>query len=70
MSRNEIAKMSVEERVALMEELWSSFDRDGLEYPVPDWHEKILDERADTKDEDFLPIDDVKKYLQSKLNDN
>jgi len=69
MSRNEIAKMSVEERVALMEELWASFDRDGLEYPVPDWHEKILDERADSKDEDFLPLDDVKKYLQSKLND-
>jgi len=69
MSRNEIAKMSVEERVALMEELWVSFDRDDLVYPVPDWHEKILDERADSKDEDFLPLDDVKKYLQSKLND-
>jgi putative addiction module component (TIGR02574 family) len=70
MSRNEIAKMSVEERVALMEELWSSFDRDGIEYPAPAWHEKILDERANSKDEDFLPLDDVKKYLQSKLNDD
>jgi len=40
MSRNEIAKMSVEESVALMEELWASFDRNSLEYPVPDWYEK------------------------------
>lgn len=70
MSRNEIAKMSVEERVALMEELWASFDRDGLEYPMPDWHEKILAQRADSKDEDFISLDEVKKSLQEELNDD
>jgi len=69
MSRNEIAKMTVAERIALMEELWASFDRDGLEYPAPKWHEKVLNERANSKDDDFLPLEEVKKYLQSKLND-
>jgi len=69
MSRNDIAKMSVEERVALMEELWASFDRDNLEYPVPAWHEKVLEERANSKDEDFISLAEVKKSLQAELND-
>ena len=69
MSRNDIAKMSVEERVALMEELWASFDRDDLEYPVPAWHEKVLEERANSKDEDFISLAEVKKSLQAELND-
>lgn len=49
MSRNDIAKMSVEEHVALMEELWASFDRDALEYPVPVWHKKILEESRERR---------------------
>ncbi|MCK5539135.1 MAG: addiction module protein [Bacteroidales bacterium] len=61
--------MTVEERVALMEELWASFDRDELEYPVPAWHEKVLDERANSKEEDFISLSEVKKSLQSELND-
>jgi hypothetical protein len=69
MSRNEIAKMSVEERVALMEDLWASFDRDGLEYPVPMWHEEVLKERADSKEEEFISLAEVKKSLQAELND-
>jgi hypothetical protein len=69
MSKNEISKMSVEERVALMEELWTSFDRDDLEYPVPAWHEKVLDERANSEDEDFIPLAEVKKSLQAELDD-
>jgi len=68
MSRNEIAKMSVAERVALMEELWASFDRDDLEYPAPAWHEKVLEERANSKDEDFISLTEVKKSLQSELH--
>jgi len=69
MSRNEISKMTVEERVALMEELWASFDRDNLEYPVPAWHEKVLLERENSKEEDFLSLAEVKKSLQAELND-
>ena len=66
MSKNEIAKMSVEERIALMEELWASFDRDDLEYPVPAWHEKILEERSQQKK--FIPFEEAKKNLHEALN--
>ena len=68
MSRNEIANMTVEERVALMEELWASFDRDGLEYPVPSWHKDVLHERAKKDDSHFLPFDEVKRSLYEELN--
>lgn len=68
MSRNDIAKMSVEERVALMEELWASFDRDNLEYPMPAWHEKVLKDREDKDESHFISFDEVKKNLQKELN--
>lgn len=68
MSRNDISKMSVEERVALMEELWASFDRDDLEYPVPAWHAKVLKERANQDESHFIPLEEVKKNLQKELN--
>jgi putative addiction module component (TIGR02574 family) len=68
MSQNEISKMSVKERIALMEELWASFERDGLDYPVPAWHEELLNERAKKDDSHFLSFDKVKKSLQEDLN--
>ena len=68
MSRNEIANMSVEERVRLMEEIWASFDRNDEEYPVPAWHEDILKERANSAYEDFVPFDEAKKRLRAALN--
>ena len=66
MSRNDIANMSVEERVALMEELWASFNHDDLEYPVPAWHEKVLEQRAQKKN--FIPFEEAKKNLHEALN--
>lgn len=68
MSRNDIAKMSVEERVALMEDLWASFDHDNLEYPVPEWHESILKQRTNSDRSHFIPFDEVKKNVQKELD--
>jgi len=67
MSQNDIAKMSVEERVALMEALWASFD-DGEAYPVPQWHEEILKQRAAYKEEDLIPFSEAKKEIHEALN--
>ena len=68
MSKNDIVNMSVGERVALMEELWSSFDRDNLEYPVPAWHKEVLEERAQKEKNSFIPFDEAKKSLREALN--
>ena len=66
MSRNDIENMSAEERIVLMEELWASFDRDDLEYPVPAWHKEILEERANSND--FVPFEKAKEQLREALD--
>jgi len=69
MSRNDIENMSAKERIALMEEIWASFDRDDLEYPVPQWHKEVLAQRAKSKEKDFISLAELKKSLQAELND-
>ena len=66
MSRNDIENMSAEERIALMEELWASFDRDDLEYPVPAWHKEVLEERVNSNS--FIPFDKAKEQLREALD--
>jgi len=68
MSRNEIANMSVEERIRLMEEIWASFEQNGEEYPAPEWHEKVLREREDADESRFLPFEEVRRRLQAELD--
>jgi hypothetical protein len=68
MSNNDIANMSILERVSLMEELWSSFEKDGLEYPTPKWHEEILNQRASKDSSHFISFDEAKKSLYEDLN--
>ena len=68
MSKSDIANMSVEERIALMGELWASFDHDGLEYPVPVWHEEVLEERMQQEENNFIPFDKVKQNFRKALN--
>ena len=68
MSGNDIENMSAKERIALMEEIWASFDRDGLEYPVPVWHKQVLKERANSKRDKFIPFEKAKEQLHEALN--
>lgn len=39
--------MSSSERVEAMELLWQSFAKEGIDYPSPDWHGKVLAERSE-----------------------
>ncbi len=68
MSRNDIVKMSVQERVALMEEIWASFEQDNLEYPTPSWHEKVLKDREEKEESHFIAFDEAKKHLSEALH--
>ena len=45
MSLNDINKMSVAERMYLMEQLWDSFKQNEEALVTPAWHEDILTER-------------------------
>lgn len=64
---NEITQMPIEERLALMEELWVSFERENLEHPTPAWHQEVLIERERKKEKKFIPLDEVKQNLREAL---
>ncbi len=68
MSRNDIADMSVSERLQLMEEIWTSFDRENIDIPTPLWHEEVLNERAKKDDSHFIPFEEAKQKLYEELN--
>lgn len=43
----DIEKMTVAERILVMERLWASLTKEYQETGVPLWHQKILDQRLD-----------------------
>ena len=65
MSQVEVTAMSVEERIALMEEIWASFEQEDLEDSIPFWHEEVLKEREN--EVSFVSLDEVKKNVKERL---
>ena len=64
-------KMSVEEKLDLMEVLWEDLSRTPDEIPSPAWHKEVLDEclrRAESGEEKFLNFEDVKKDLLRRFS--
>lgn len=43
LTESQVAKLSVDERMRLIEMIWSSFAPDDL--PVPDWHQDVIEQR-------------------------
>ena len=68
MSKSDIANMSVEQKLELMEQIWDSFVQNDESLPSPAWHKEVLDERKNAVESNFSSIDDVKKRLQTALN--
>jgi hypothetical protein len=68
MSKSDIANMSVNERLQLMEEIWTSFERDTLDIPVPIWHQEILQQRGHKDDGHFVAFEDAKQTLYKAFN--
>ena len=42
---SQIDRMSVTERLQVMDQLWDSLNRCGDEIPSPDWHQDVLADR-------------------------
>ena len=61
--------MSSSERVEAMELLWESFSTEGIDYPSPDWHGKVLAERSeiiDSANAIWLSVDELQSRLISR----
>ncbi len=58
-----IKKMSVIERIQIMEALWDSFLHEGFEIESPEWHHDILENRKrkiENGKAEFITIKELK----------
>ena len=62
-------KMTREEKLRIMEELWVDLSRDESKFESPAWHADVLRERVEefkSGKEAFLDWEEVKKQLRNK----
>ena len=62
----EIQRLSLNEKLQLMEALWEDLRSKGGEIPVPDWHKELLDQRrkaVEAGQEEVLDWEQVKNSL-------
>jgi putative addiction module component (TIGR02574 family) len=64
----QIAKMSVSERLQVIDEIWESLNRHSHEIPSPEWHQEVLNDRkarALRGEAKFLTLDQLRTRLRS-----
>ena len=65
-----IDRLSVEERLALVEEIWASICADSASVPLTDLQRAELDRRVaddDTLPEDVIPWEEIKASMHARL---
>ena len=63
-----IESLSVPERLALVDRIWSSLQSDPDSVPSPEWHKNLLEERVrrlESGEATVSPLEDVKKRLDA-----
>jgi len=66
LSKSEIAALSTEERLALIDDLWESLEAPVLEASVEASHRRIIEERLadyDPSSDELLTLDQVSERL-------
>jgi putative addiction module component (TIGR02574 family) len=64
-----LEKMTREEKLRIMEELWVDLSRNESQFESPAWHGEVLRERAEavkSGKETFIDWEEAKKQLRSK----
>lgn len=67
----EIESLSVQEKLALVDRIWSSLHTDPDVVPSPEWHAEVLEERLkrlESGEATVSPLSEVKERLE-KLGD-
>lgn len=65
-----LTEMSIAEKIAMMEELWSDLSSQTAEYSAPDWHGRLLAERkhlAEASNIGFTDWEAAKKEIQDRI---
>ena len=61
----EIIKLSTKEKISLVEDIWDSIRSEIKTNPIPKSHEKELDKREETLNNDnLLSLEDLKKRFK------
>jgi hypothetical protein len=71
LAMEQISRMSSSERVEAMELLWESFSKEGIDYPLPDWHGKVLAERSEMIESGkaiWLSVDELQARLMTAFS--
>jgi len=55
LTKSDIAALSVEQRLALIDDLWESIESPVEAGPVPEWHREALDQILDEEDRNPQP---------------
>ena len=60
-------KMTVEEKLRLMDVLWEDLSRNPDDIPSPEWHKEVLEEcrrRAESGEEKFTDWEEAKEEIR------
>jgi hypothetical protein len=60
-----IENMNIEEKLLVMEKIWSSLNNENIKELTPNWHLDILEDRENKTD--FIDIEESKKSLRNLL---
>jgi putative addiction module component (TIGR02574 family) len=66
-----IDQLGIEERLALIDEIWSSVCADAPAFPLTDAQRKELDRRLaddDARPDDVVPWEDARQSIQQRLS--
>jgi putative addiction module component (TIGR02574 family) len=69
LTKSEIAALSVDERLSLVDDIWESFRANPEALIPPDWHRQVLDERLDEAERNpgaSIPWEVVKAEMAEK----
>ena len=64
---SQIERMSIAERLRVMELLWDALARDAEQMPSPEWHREVLADRkarAEGGEAKFLTLDQLRSRLR------
>jgi len=59
-------EMTIQEKIVVMESLWSDLSRKSEQYNSPLWHREVLECR-EAEGDDFVDWDEAKRELREEL---
>lgn len=65
-----LAKLSLAEKLEMMETLWADITRSGKHVNSPEWHEEILNDRQNALQQEKATVSDweqAKKRIRKKI---